>query len=149
MLSSRVFIFRSLPPPPSLPAPPPPPSQIFSPSSAPSHVPPPPPFSSPAVYLMLVSRVWCTVKVRFVWAYAHVRFLVVVIIAPESSKHLNTVRGHKWQQSQQSNTQSQHKHNSIPSHKAWNQDFLIPKDRSLQAPSFGIHERVWNAKIRG
>ena len=42
-----------------------------------------------------------------------------------------------------------HKTGWMPSHKAWNQAFFIPIDRSLQAPSFGIHERVWNAQIGG
>ena len=42
----------------------------------------------------------------------------------------------------------QHKTGRIPSHKAWNQEFFISNDRSLQTPSFEICERVWNAQIR-
>ena len=42
-----------------------------------------------------------------------------------------------------------HKNGSIPSHMAWNQEFLIRNDRSFQALSFEIHEKAWNANIRG
>ena len=38
---------------------------------------------------------------------------------------------------------------SIPSQMEWNWEFLIWIDRSLQYLPFGMHERAWEAEIRG
>ena len=44
-----------------------------------------------------------------------------------------------------SNSYSKHKNGPIPGHTAWNEELLIPIDRSLQDLSFARHERAWDA----